>query len=166
MHRNRIRPFYPGAAQVVLNCRRSVATLPGLPQSISSHFGASLCTMSLHALQQLGQGGICNDRLRLERRSKLPTKKSLDRERARLAERAKEHRKRIYSFLGFLITAFGVYTGAISLLTRISVDLQSSLDPSNALATPFVVTNEGNLDLHKVEYACVFIHVKFASGSE
>jgi hypothetical protein len=66
----------------------------------------------------------------------------------------------------FLIGVPGIYVGILSALPRISVSPQSSLNPSDAFATPFGISNDGYLDLYDVKFACVLIEVDLVSGSK
>jgi hypothetical protein len=86
-----------------------------------------------------------------------------ERERAAKAEREREHRKKLIGWGGKimtgLVTLFGVYTGFIGLQSRISISSDSAIDPSNIFTAPFIVSNDGSLDLHNVSSRCLPIKV-------
>jgi hypothetical protein len=96
----------------------------------------------------------------------MTTKKAQERERQRQQVLAREKRARAWKYLGALITVFSLYTSAPALITRLSINPSSSLDPADALSTPFAVSNDGNYDLHEVKYACVYIDLTLRSGSK
>jgi hypothetical protein len=78
-------------------------------------------------------------------------------------------RKHLLSVKGiilFLIGVPGLYIGILSALPRISVSPQSSLNPSDAFATRFVISNDGYLDLYEIKFACVLIEVDLVNGSK
>jgi hypothetical protein len=84
-----------------------------------------------------------------------PTKKAIERAKIVRVERRKRVLGRIGKGLGVLITLFGIYTGWIAIKTRISMSSDSPVNPSDIMSAPFVVSNDGALDLHDVSYGCV-----------
>jgi hypothetical protein len=62
--------------------------------------------------------------------------------------------------VGGLATSLGILTGALSLLPQVSVAAQDPIVPSEALSSPFVVTNMGLIPVHDVVAACYMNHVE------
>jgi hypothetical protein len=107
------------------------------------------------------------NRSELDRASQAEQKKALEherhaqaeRERVAQAEREREHRKKVLrwsaSITGGLATLFGVYASFVGLQTRISMSSDSPINPSDIMSAPFIVSNDGALDVHDVSYGCV-----------
>lgn len=87
-----------------------------------------------------------------------PTKAELERQRLAAAAKAKRKR-RLWSVVAFLIGVPGICSSVLSLLPRLGVVPQSSLDPADPFATPFAISNDGQLDLHDVRFSCVYIEI-------
>jgi hypothetical protein len=79
-------------------------------------------------------------------------------EQARV-ERRKKWLGSAWKIPGGLITLFGIYTGVIGLQSRISIGTDSAIDPSNVFTAPFIVSNDGSLDLHDLSYWCLPVKV-------
>jgi len=54
---------------------------------------------------------------------------------------------------------FGVIQGGAAFAPKVSVATLLALDPLDPFSTPFVLSNDGVLSIHSVEYACVINHV-------
>jgi hypothetical protein len=90
----------------------------------------------------------------------MATKRQQERERQKRRELIKN---RILTAIAVLSLVLGL-PGVLSLSSRISVTPSSSLNPSDALATPFAVSNDGSLDLHRVQYTCIYVRLNFPNG--
>lgn len=67
----------------------------------------------------------------------------------------------ILSWAWKLIGGFGVILGiAVTFYPRISVKPSDSLDPNNALKTPFIITNDSFMPISNVRYSCAIKDVK------
>ena len=65
-----------------------------------------------------------------------PTKKATERAKIVRVERRKRVLGRIGEGLGVLITLFGIYTGWITIKTRISMSSDSPVNPSDIMSAP------------------------------
>jgi hypothetical protein len=84
-----------------------------------------------------------------------PTKRAIERAKIAQAERRKKVIGRFGKGVGVLITLFGIYAGWIAVKTRISMSSDSPVNPSDIMSAPFIVSNDGALNLHDVSYGCV-----------
>ena len=57
-------------------------------------------------------------------------------------------------FVAFAIV-FGVVQGLAAFAPRLSVYQSSALDVSNPFSNPFIISNDGMLDIHSIEYSCI-----------
>lgn len=60
----------------------------------------------------------------------------------------------ILKWLFFCLGVPGLYVGILSVLPRVLVTPQESLEIHEPLATPFIVSNDGYLDVHSVTFDC------------
>jgi hypothetical protein len=82
-----------------------------------------------------------------------------ERDRTALAESERGRRRKLVSWTlsvaGGLATLFGVYASLVGLETRISMSSDAPINPSDIMSAPFIVSNDGQLDVHDVSYGCV-----------
>jgi hypothetical protein len=63
--------------------------------------------------------------------------------------------KQIVTYIWKWVIALGVLSSiAASLYLRVLVTPLTSLQPSNPFSTPFLLTNDGYLSIHAVEFSC------------
>lgn len=78
----------------------------------------------------------------------------------------KSYAKKWISHALWVLGIFGTFLGIYAFwVPRLSIATQSSLDPNNPLATPFVVSNNGYLPVFNVDFICGIGHLDFANGS-
>jgi hypothetical protein len=63
------------------------------------------------------------------------------------------------AIVGAVATAIGALSGILSLLPQLSISAQAPVVASEALSSPFVITNVGLLPVRDVTSACVLNHV-------
>jgi hypothetical protein len=77
-----------------------------------------------------------------------------------------EGRQAVWKAVTGFALVFGIYTGATSLWTRISVVPDPSADPSNWRAdASFIISNDGNLHLHDVGHSCEYLEIDSTYGT-
>jgi hypothetical protein len=62
---------------------------------------------------------------------------------------------------GIAIGILGLILGALGLRARPTVSLESPLDPKDILTTPFVISNDGMLDLENIEVQTFLIQIQY-----
>lgn len=76
---------------------------------------------------------------------------------------AKNLSKRVWQIFG----GIALVVGFVAIFyPRISVSPSSSLDPQSPLLTPFVISNDGNIDLTDIKYMLGMRNIKFVDGRE
>ena len=60
----------------------------------------------------------------------------------------------LWKGFGVLALIFGVVQGVASFVPRLSVYNASALNPSDPFSTPFILSNDGMLDIYSIEYSC------------
>ena len=84
-----------------------------------------------------------------------PTKKAIERVKTAKAEKRKKILRTFVAVIGAIGTLLGIGTSLLALASRISMSSDSPINPSDIMSTPFVVSNDGPLDIHDVGYGCV-----------
>jgi len=99
-----------------------------------------------------------------------PTKKQLEKIRQLVRQEitiisAKSRRNLDWKFwVGLGIAVLGLILTAIGLRARPTVSLESPLNSNDVFATPFVISNDGILDLENVEVASFLIQARYENG--
>jgi hypothetical protein len=55
----------------------------------------------------------------------------------------------------FLVGIPGLYASVLSVLPRVSVTPEENIHPADPLLAPFVISNDGLLDIHSVGFLCI-----------
>jgi hypothetical protein len=104
----------------------------------------------------------------LDRAAQAEQKKSIERERhaqaerdriALLAESKRARRKKVLGWGGSIVSGllalFGFYASVVGLQPRISMTSDAPINQSDIMSAPFIVSNDGPLDVHDVTYGCI-----------
>jgi hypothetical protein len=104
----------------------------------------------------------------LDRAAQAEQKKSIERERhaqaerdriALLAESKRACRKKVLGWGGSIVSGllalFGFYASVVGLQPRISMTSDAPINQSDIMSAPFIVSNDGPLDVHDVTYGCI-----------
>jgi hypothetical protein len=67
-------------------------------------------------------------------------------------------------FIALLTVPLGLITGYLSLIPHISISQSQSINPSDAFATPFVVSNDGPLGINNVGFSCEILEILYVSA--
>jgi hypothetical protein len=54
-----------------------------------------------------------------------------------------------------LLALFGFYASVVGLQPRISMTSDAPINQSDIMSAPFIVSNDGPLDVHDVTYGCI-----------
>jgi hypothetical protein len=88
-------------------------------------------------------------------RLKRTVNRAIERRLAQERERQKPHTlKFVLTMLGFVIGIPGILVGILSLLPRASVTPNDPLNPDDPFSAPFVVSNDGYVELNDVQFSC------------
>jgi hypothetical protein len=73
--------------------------------------------------------------------------------------------ERVASLIGIYATLFGVYASFVGLETRISMSADAPINSSDIMSAPFIVSNDGQLNVHDVTYGCIDRRILSDTGS-
>ena len=64
-----------------------------------------------------------------------------------------------------LLAFFGFYASVVGLQPRISMSSDAPINPLDIMSAPFIVSNDGPLDVHDVTYGCIDRKILADNGS-